>query len=176
MRYVYFVSWEVRMSKYSEQEWRNRAAKFLRAWRKTRSPRKAQQELGVSRRVFYSALRYSNFFQKYRDNPKYRITKRYSRTEYLWALRYAKKLKGVRLLGGECVECGEDNFFKLDFHHPNSDKESEIGDIRAQSWSKIKKEVVKCQLLCRNCHQIKHIAVDNYEKLKDVIEVLIKKL
>jgi len=161
------------MSKFTKQEWRDRAAKFLRVWRKTESAKHACKELGVSKAIFHRTLRHSKVFQKRKERNN---TDGYTTNEYYWALRYAKKIKGVRLLGGRCIECGETNIFKLDFHHPDDNKETEIGDIRMNSWDIIKTEVVKCQLLCRNCHQVKHVSTEYYEKTKGLIEWLIKRM
>ena len=72
-------------------------------------------------------------------------------------LRYAKKLKAIDYLGGSCKECKENNLFKLTFHHrdPN-EKEFTISDAKNSSWSKIKKEIDNCDILCQNCHRELH--------------------
>jgi transposase len=70
---------------------------------------------------------------------------------------YAKKLKAIILLGGKCEHCGETNFFKLEFHHLESEeKEYNISRIRNYRWSIIESEIKKCKLLCRNCHNEEH--------------------
>ena len=166
------------MAKYSEKEWRNRAAQFLRIWKKTRCAKKAIEELGTTQRIFYLTLQHSNKFLEYKNGGSKNlfITDGFSDNEYYWALRYAKKIKAVRLLGGKCIECSEDDFFKLDFHHPDNNKELSIANMRMKKWEAIKKEALKCELLCRNCHQLKHIKIDRYEKVKDKIEIIIKRL
>lgn len=66
---------------------------------------------------------------------------------------YSKKLKSIEHLGGKCEKCGENNFYKLNFHHKNSDdKKFNLSKIRENRWSVIEKEIEKCQLLCYNCH------------------------
>lgn len=162
--------------KLNEQDRRNKAAKYLWVWRKTRSAKKALEELNVSDATFYRTLKYSKYFHKYREDPKNQINKNFTSTEYYWALRFAKKIKAIRLLGGKCIECGESNYFKLDFHHPNGDKEFNMGELRMKKWSSIESEISKCQLLCRNCHQMKHTDTDNYDKLKDLIEQIILRM
>jgi len=68
-------------------------------------------------------------------------------------LRFAKKLKAINFLGGKCKKCGETNFFKLCFHHTNSeDKEYRLSRMWGKNWKNIFKEVEKCELLCQNCH------------------------
>ncbi len=56
-----------------------------------------------------------------------------------------------------CEKCGYSDYRALQFHHPNEDKEVNIAS-RCSHWSldRIKKEAVKCIVLCANCHQIEH--------------------
>ena len=54
--------------------------------------------------------------------------------------------------------------FILTFHHRNtSDKEFGISDIMGHAWSKIKKELDKCDLLCQNCHRELHYYLEKKE-------------
>lgn len=71
-------------------------------------------------------------------------------------LKWAKKILLSKILGGKCDICGNNNIFQLEFHHPHEDKEATICKIKFLRFSKIKKEVVKCRLLCRNCHAELH--------------------
>lgn len=71
--------------------------------------------------------------------------------------KYAKKIKAINYLGGSCQKCGENNIFKLCFHHLDTkEKEFEISDIKYYRWSIIEKEIKKCILLCSNCHSELH--------------------
>tara|TARA_Y100000310_G_C20704121_1_gene833232 strand:+ start:18786 stop:19496 length:711 start_codon:yes stop_codon:yes gene_type:complete len=80
-----------------------------------------------------------------------------NKNDNTYVLTWAKKLKAIDLLGGKCEHCGEKDIFKLCFHHKNPDeKEFAISVIANYRWSKIKKEVSKCQLLCHNCHSEYH--------------------
>ncbi len=73
--------------------------------------------------------------------------------EYRKLNSYSKKLKAINFLGGKCEICGENNYFKLNFHHmDSSDKEYNLNKIREGRWSIIEKEIKKCKLLCYNCH------------------------
>lgn len=68
-----------------------------------------------------------------------------------YILKWAKKIICINELGGQCVGCGIDNIFVLQFHH----KRDKVFDICAQKDSSLYKllpEVHKCQLLCANCH------------------------
>ena len=75
-----------------------------------------------------------------------------------------KKLRqmAVDLLGGKCVVCGYCRAIKaLDFHHiEGSTKEFGLSDRGlTRSWEKTKEEVLKCVLLCANCHREVHSGV-----------------
>lgn len=65
----------------------------------------------------------------------------------------------IELLGGVCVRCGENN--GLHFDHINRNTKSyDIAVYLACSQTKLRKELKKCQLLCRYCH-IKKTCEDN---------------
>lgn len=69
------------------------------------------------------------------------------------------KLLGVEFLGGRCNRCGyKKSVHALLFHHINPEEKSftvsSKGIIR--SWEKTKKELLKCELLCWNCHIEEH--------------------
>ena len=59
----------------------------------------------------------------------------------------------------KCERCGFDDYRALQFHHHNDDKERNIAEMaRGCSLETIKKEAIKCTVLCANCHQIEHHA------------------
>jgi len=81
-----------------------------------------------------------------------------TKREYAYILAWNKKIKAINLLGGKCEKCGEKRPWVLTFHHKNPNKkEFNIKTCKNYRWSKIKKEVLKCQLLCLNCHQEIHV-------------------
>jgi hypothetical protein len=53
-----------------------------------------------------------------------------------------------------CNKCSENRNWVLDFHHiDKKEKEYNIGDLKySGSLNKIKTEISKCVLLCKNCH------------------------
>lgn len=72
-------------------------------------------------------------------------------------LRYAKKIMALQKLGDCCIKCGEKNYFKLTFHHRESDeKEYKMTSAKTYRWSIYEKELDKCDLLCNNCHRELH--------------------
>jgi len=70
--------------------------------------------------------------------------------------RYKREL--VKYKGGKCEICGYDKCIAaLDFHHINpNEKSPNWKRMRAWTTEKVKKEVDKCQLVCRNCHSEIH--------------------
>lgn len=75
-------------------------------------------------------------------------------------LTIAKKIKGINLLGGKCIICGDDNISHLSFHHIKENKEFNICDRKNVRWSILENEIKKCELLCENCHSEKHYLED----------------
>jgi len=66
------------------------------------------------------------------------------------------RLLAITLLGGKCSKCGWlGHPSAFDFHH-RSDKHFAIGSAANKSWSRVWKELKKCDLLCANCHRTLH--------------------
>lgn len=68
------------------------------------------------------------------------------------------KVKAIEYLGGKCMDCGYVGHPSVyDFHHrdPNL-KDPNFRSILMRSWLNIISELDKCDLLCSNCHRIKH--------------------
>jgi len=59
-----------------------------------------------------------------------------------------------------CIQCGESDPRCLSFHHRDpSKKEHNISSLKRCSWELIKVEIVKCDILCGNCHRKVHEAL-----------------
>ena len=73
-------------------------------------------------------------------------------------LRRSMKLQAIKLLGGKCCICGYDKCVDaLEFHHLNPlEKDFKVGSGNIMSWKDYKKEVLKCILVCSNCHKEIH--------------------
>ncbi len=77
----------------------------------------------------------------------------------------AVKIKMIIYKGGCCEDCGlkleNSHYCVFDFHHkdPNN-KDPNFKKIKYQKWEVIKEEIDKCELLCSNCHRIKHIKLE----------------
>lgn len=73
------------------------------------------------------------------------------------------KLKAIEYLGGKCKRCKITGHYSIfDFHHkiPN-EKEFNWDKARKKTFEKIINELDKCDLLCKNCHQIIHTKLNN---------------
>lgn len=69
---------------------------------------------------------------------------------YLWMNEYKS--------GHGCCKCGVTNPIVLDFHHKDgTNKEFGIASLRREVGSRrLQEEIVKCEVLCANCHRIEH--------------------
>lgn len=64
---------------------------------------------------------------------------------------YKRRAEFISSLGNKCTWCNSVDF--LEFHHLDpGDKEFNIGSIWSYSKDKIEKELLKCVLLCKECH------------------------
>ncbi len=72
--------------------------------------------------------------------------------------RRITKQRCVEYLGGVCVDCGIQTLPAVyDFHHRNPDEKSfDIATRRNWSFERLVAELDKCDLLCANCHRIRH--------------------
>lgn len=68
---------------------------------------------------------------------------------------YERRMAKARdLLGGKCERCGAKDSLEFDHVDPNT-KSFTITGAFSLAWSRIVKELKKCQLLCRPCHEQK---------------------
>lgn len=73
-----------------------------------------------------------------------------------------RKIEMVKHYGGKCLDCSitlEDSHYSIfDFHHRDpSQKDMDWTKLRLTSRENIIKELDKCDLLCANCHRIRHV-------------------
>jgi hypothetical protein len=72
-----------------------------------------------------------------------------------------RKIKAIIYKGSKCVDCGlsypNTHYAVYEFHHLNPEqKEFNWTKMRLRNWDSVKKELDKCDLLCANCHRIRH--------------------
>lgn len=100
--------------------------------------------------------------------------------------RHETKQRIVEALGGKCRKCGYNQYNgSLALHHIDpSKKEFSLGHTMSCpiSWKKIWAEIIKCVLLCHNCHSEHHaglfvidssmVFIDpSFEHFKDKLKV-----
>ncbi|MDD2730994.1 MAG: hypothetical protein PHW33_02615 [Candidatus Portnoybacteria bacterium] len=92
--------------------------------------------------------------RKYADRRKYIITAVSKRRKRLREM-------AINYKGGRCAICGYKKCIQaLDFHHLSGDKDFGISEKgMTKSWSRVKKEVDKCVLVCANCHREIHAGI-----------------
>ena len=80
--------------------------------------------------------------------------------------RYRHKIRAVKLLGGKCLRCGIElpvaEYGAYEFHHRDHEaKDWGVGQLLQCSWKRLEKEILKCDLLCSNCHNVVHTQMNN---------------
>jgi hypothetical protein len=67
-----------------------------------------------------------------------------------------------------CVDCGESDLVVLDFDHlPGADKRFDIARAvtgSTRSWATIHAEILKCEVVCANCHRRRTARRANHRK------------
>lgn len=96
-------------------------------------------------------------------------------------IRKDRKKQVVDILGGKCSICGYDKCISnLVFHHMR-DKDFPMDERRFQySWIKLLPELLKCVLLCHNCHgevhanqiPLERLVIINHESEKILIKFI----
>jgi hypothetical protein len=67
------------------------------------------------------------------------------------------KAKAVEYKGGKCQKCGYKKCVgALDFHHIDPNQKDFTISNNSGKWENLKKELDKCELLCKNCHAELH--------------------
>ncbi len=156
--------------KIKNSKYRNRIALYFKLWMQWRSVKEVAIKLGTSYGIIAKMLNKSMV---------YKCRKKYSQSEKEYATTWSKKIWAINLLGGKCQKCQNDDVLVLEFHHCNEDKEIGISNLirkdkRAakKDHKYFKKETLKCQLLCRNCHQeIHHPFPNNAETKQELLKL-----
>lgn len=105
--------------------------------------------------------------RKYKDPMQHKRewNKRNSKSRYESKVARGRRLKSkiIVLMGGRCCTCDlkydNKNACVFQMHHKDPAKKLFVVNTRTlinYSWKRILNEVKKCELLCANCHFIKH--------------------
>lgn len=117
---------------------------------------KKRAEMGEEKWRVYQINKRREKYRKWMDKNRDKI-KQYNNTRANYAVcwRARAKEKLIEYKGGRCCQCGYDKNVPraYEFHHRDpSQKEFTISKYSVLNIEKLKKEVDKCDLLCRNCH------------------------
>lgn len=69
---------------------------------------------------------------------------------------YKLRKERIEALGGKCSQCGSNSNLELD-HVDYSSKVFDICKKWSNSLESLDSELLKCQVLCHDCHQIKSV-------------------
>lgn len=105
--------------------------------------------------------------KKHRQGDKFRAWySRYVKTPVGLALVKRRNLKKHQIYEEiireskkePCIDCGgRFPSWCMDFHHARGVKKFQIGRGWAKSKGVLEEELAKCDLLCANCHRIRHV-------------------
>jgi hypothetical protein len=80
-----------------------------------------------------------------------------------------RKIRAIEYLGGRCMRCGlRGHPILFDFdHRMPSEKRFDWNKLRLHAWKTVLAELDKCDLLCGNCHRLRHINPLLWPDVKD---------
>lgn len=118
-----------------------------------------------------------NTLKKYDDPTQYKRewNHRNRKSRFLYKKKYIKALKEklIAYKGNKCADCeyvfDGKNHTVFDLHHLNPyDKDFEISKlIGNRAWQSVLNEADKCDMLCANCHRLRHSKEED-EKLDEI--------
>lgn len=88
-----------------------------------------------------------------RDRVKYNTYM----NDYMKSRYQRRRVEAVERLGGKCVACGSVENLEFDHIDPIG-KDFTIARASSFAEARWQKELGKCQLLCTDCHKVKHLA------------------
>src|SRR4051794_5013008 len=109
----------------------------------------------------YSADELAEMRRKKRNAKTYRSQKR---------RRLRRKKDLVEAAGGRCMDCGYIGApAVMDFHHRDpSTKEFALADFSG-SLKRLLTEAAKCDLICANCHRLRHLTLESVAPVHPVV-------
>ena len=87
------------------------------------------------------------------------VDKKEYNKNYMRELRQKQKKNLVHLMGNECSRCKSKNLPLCcwDWHHEDPEEKAiAISQLLSGSWTRILEEIIKCIMVCANCHRIIH--------------------
>ena len=109
-------------------------------------------------------LKYNEYYRKLWHKNKNKIKK-----QIQIRIQRNKKYVLEYLSTHPCVDCGETRTICLNFHHTRDKIDILSNMVRGHSIERIKAEIKKCIILCRNCHNKMHAEERDQTKI-DILE------
>ena len=100
--------------------------------------------------------------EKYKNYMKKYMQKRWN----------GRREEVIEYLGGKCKHCGSTENLEFD-HKSKKSKKFTLADFTSKNDKDFWKEVDKCRLLCRPCHE-KRTAEQNRKKASTIVRVATK--
>ena len=99
---------------------------------------------------------YYKEYYKNHINDKSWKKKRYER-RHIYQVKVLEKFWAF-MINKRCMDCGESDINVLDFHHQDgrSDNHYISQLIHILTWPRLSKEIEKCDIVCANCHKLRH--------------------
>lgn len=125
----------------------------------------AHKKLNMEKDTTEVVLKRKEFQRQYYQDNKQRLD------AYASAWRAKRRIELITALGGACVHCGEPDADVLDFDHINDDGAAHRRETKRRNvvdlLSVCPEDVVKYQLLCKNCNWRKELARRRQRALKE---------
>lgn len=113
------------------------------------------EHLDITQEEWKQMPRSTRYYHRNRDEVREKLREN-NKERRQRARKYVKNKKKK----SECKECGEDRHPDLlEYHHKNEEqKKAGISELvqLGKPNEKIEEEIKKCELLCANCHRLKH--------------------
>jgi hypothetical protein len=124
------------------------------------STRKVAQEFGYNKSTVSKYL-IININEKLTED-EYKEKRKKDNVKGVVNWRKDKKRKLVEYKGGCCEKCGYKKCIDaFDFHHMDPNQKDFGISAKSYSFERLKKEVDKCILVCKNCHAELHYETKN---------------
>lgn len=77
-----------------------------------------------------------------------------------------------------CTDCGITDIRVLEFDHVTGDKLANVSELSntAYKWGTILAEIEKCEVVCANCHRIRHYERGDWKKADKIGKEVVRSL